>query len=157
MKYFALFLLLINIVLIPCRSDYNVVEAKVEPEIEYVYVQQEVIKFRDIIKYKEVPVIRYVDRDVYHFKEPKQFKDVAELENYLGSITAYMPMEGQDCDDIARFFMLDALKAGFLVSMEIIDNYRGMGCHMLCSAVIGNNIYYIEPSNKQYWWAMPLD
>jgi hypothetical protein len=133
----------------------NIVTAKPIPEtiIEYKYITKEVERI--VTEYIEVPVekIKYE----YIYKAPKQFKDVAELDSYLKSHPAYMPAEGQDCDDIARFFMLDAMKAGFLVSTQIIDNYRGRGCHMLCSAIIGNDIYYIEPSDNSYWWAMPLD
>jgi len=107
--------------------------------IEYVYV--------------DVPITRYE----YLWKEPRQFEDTEELDDYLASIPALMPIEGQDCDDIARRFMLNALKDGYLVSTEILDNYRGQGFHMLNSTVIGNSIYFIEPSTNGYWWAMPLD
>jgi hypothetical protein len=89
------------------------------------------------------------------WKQPEQFKTVDELATYLKDRPVNMPTEDETCVDLARFFMLDALKEGHLVSTQIVDNFRGFGRHMLACAVIGDSIYYIEPSTNEYWWAMP--
>ncbi len=103
----------------------------------------------------KITEIRTEVKTEYLWKEPRQFKDVKELENYLSLTYAIMPLEGQNCVDCSRKFMLNALADGFLVSTEIIDNYKGLGCHMLCSTIIEDSIYYIEPQDKTFWYAMP--
>jgi len=92
----------------------------------------------------------------YLWKEPRQFLNDTEIREYLANKPAYMPLEGQDCDDLARFFQLEALKDGYLVSQQYLVNYHGYE-HMLIMAVAGNSIYYIEPSTNQFWWVSPLD
>jgi hypothetical protein len=115
---------------------------------------------RTITIIKEVPIVttREVPYPVYEYlwKEPRQFESVEELAKYLDR-PILIASGTQDCDDLARFFMLDALKAGYLVSTQIVYGFRGWSCHMLISTVIGNGIYYIEPTTNEYWWEMPLD
>jgi hypothetical protein len=129
------------------------------PPADPVVVVREVVKevlvevVRETIRIVEVPV----DRIIPEYRAPRQFISPEELDTYLNDKPAYMAAEGQDCDDTARFMMLDCLKDGFWVSLQVVDSFRGGGRHMLISAVIGNAIYYIEPSSLEYWWAMPVD
>ena len=93
----------------------------------------------------------------YLWRTPRQFRDTAELDEYLER-PVLIPCDGQDCDDLARLFVLAALKNGYLVSEQYLPTWRfSSGEHMLVMAVIGNGIYYIEPSTNQYWWISPLD
>ncbi len=90
-------------------------------------------------------------------RKPKPFDNPDELAAYLKSVSAIIPINTQDCDDVAVTFMMRALADGHLVSTQIVENFRGWPRHMLCSTIIGNSIYYIEPTDNSFWWAMPLD
>ena len=137
------------------------VQAVPSPSVKVVTVEKEVI--REVPVIKEVKTIEYVYVDVpktvyeYLYKAPRQFKDGDEIRDYLTGRPVLMPMEGQDCDDLARFFTLDALEAGYLVSQQYLPYWHG-GEHMLVMALTDSNgIYYIEPQTNQYWWVSPID
>jgi len=145
-------ILLLSCVLL-LTSCAKVVTKTVESRtIEYVYVPQKVVEYQTLTTTIETPktVIEYI------WKKPRQFIDGNEIREYLTNKPVYMPAEGQDCDDVARFFQLDALKNGYLVSQQYLPNWHGYE-HMLIMAVAGNSIYYIEPQTNEYWWVSPLD
>ncbi len=53
------------------------------------------------------------------------------------------------CDYLALELQRRALANGYLMSTEIVS--QGSKLHMLCSAVIDNNIYFIEPVTDEVW------
>jgi hypothetical protein len=84
---------------------------------------------------------------------PEEFKSVDELKAWLAQddteSTLYIfgagCMSDYDCDDYAVALVYNALADGYSVSLQVEGN------HMLNSAVIGNEIYFIEPQNDEVW------
>lgn len=54
-----------------------------------------------------------------------------------------------DCDDYALELQYRAAVSGFLLSATIING--PVGPHMINMAVIGNDIYYVEPQDDNVW------
>ena len=46
-----------------------------------------------------------------------------------------------------------ALQAGYLVNLQLVDG----GKHMLCMAVIQDEMWYVEPQTDAIWRYGPLD
>ena len=96
-----------------------------------------------------------INYDLQRKAKPREFRSIAELEAWLASYnekTIYLnagngSFNSYDCDDMAVAMMKAALKNGYLMSWQLVDN----GWHMICSTMIGNEGYYIEPSTKEYW------
>jgi len=88
-------------------------------------------------------------------RKPKEFSSLEELKTWLAaddSDSTLYYFEGYidftkpyDCDDYAVALMRNALKNGYLISTQID------GDHMLNSTIIGNNVYFIEPSTDKVW------
>jgi hypothetical protein len=109
--------------------------------------------------YIEVPVVQETTKYIYepYYKAPRQFKDGDEIKEYLGSVPVYMPQDDEDCDDVARMFMLNALEDGYWVSLQWLPSWHGES-HLLIMALCDNNsAYYIEPRDNTYWWVSPID
>jgi hypothetical protein len=84
---------------------------------------------------------------------PREFESLAELKAWLAeddsNTTLYIfgsgCMANYDCDDFAAALVYNALRDGYAVSLQIEGN------HMLNSAIIGNEIYFIEPQTDEVW------
>lgn len=84
---------------------------------------------------------------------PRQFKSLDELKAWLAQddtdSTFYVfgsaCLSNYDCDDYAMALVYNALADGYLISTQIV------GDHMLNCAVIGNEIYFIEPQTDEVW------
>jgi hypothetical protein len=82
---------------------------------------------------------------------PREFQSLEELKAWLvvddTDSTVYIFGAGcldcYDCDDYAVALMRNALKDGYLISMQFEKN------HALNSTIIGNSVYSIEPQNDE--------
>jgi len=131
-----------------------IVEKEVVREVEVVKeVVEKEIEYRDIVK--EVMIEKPI--------EQREFVSKEELENWLaeddGETTIYFfitpdgttgSSDKYDCDDYALDLQQSALKDGFLMSATIIE--KGDQLHMINLAVIGNDVYYIEPQTDEVWF-----
>lgn len=99
------------------------------------------------------------------------FASVKELENWLNSrpepVLALFKAS-YDCEDVARKMINEAMDDGYYMWMQIVEGpyyspvSRELLCksgeaHALCSAIIENDYYFIEPTMKEYWMAYKVD
>ena len=151
---------------------YTGIEANketVEPSIITKYVTK--IEYR----YVEIPVLEYVDRLVQVPCEPQPFKSVEHLCDFLAKDGTNNPVLRLvaddfewDCEDYAMQLQKRALRAGFLMSIEIVDwaEYNSLFTepkllygkkHAINSTIIGNWVYYIETQTDEVCQAYRLD
>ena len=113
-------------------------------------------KENDVLK-KQPPVIKEVEKIVYRdrFIEPREFLDLETLQAwYDKNHFTFVAVPGADCDDSARVLQLLAFRDGWLLDKQLVrasylwDVYLGVGNHMGLIAIIGNDIYYVEPGPK---------
>ena len=119
---------------------YEVVERVVEVEV----IVERVVEVELI---KEIPlgVKEFENLDVLtHFLEIDDTDSHVILYPIKGS-NGRIPFDGT-CDYYALQLQRQALEAGYLMSTEIIKNN-----HMINCAVIGNEVYFIEPQNDRVW------
>ena len=118
------------------------------PVIEYREVTVEVVK--------EVEIIREVTVEVPI--ELRNFSDLQELEVWLeeDDTDRHFYFTGKiddkyDCEDYAFALINNAREDGYDIHLQIQND------HAFNSTIIGNNIYFIEPSNDKVWLAHYLD
>lgn len=86
----------------------------------------------------------------------REFESPAELGAFIATDwTNFKLYQAQtyDCDDFAREFQRAALQAGYLVNLQLVDE----GKHMLCMAIIQDEMWYVEPQTDAIWRYGPLD
>lgn len=129
----------------------------------------------------EKPIMQYIDRPVVEYVESVKglvelgnFNDLDELKQWLGNrmnvttIRLQSTADEVDCDDYAREMQSAALVDGHIVSFQIIGRseynalfknklQHGQSFHAINLAIIGNDIYYIEPQTGEIAFAMYLD
>ena len=132
-------------------------EQIIQTMVEEVIVTEEV----SVVVTKEVPVqFRRFDseRELAEFLEQDdtdrviRFVGVADFNNY-------------DCDDRAEALQIRALEQGFLMSQQLIIDGKLYGVkvsdfterHMGNLTVVGDDIYYIEPSTDEFCLVTALD
>ncbi|UCG54819.1 MAG: hypothetical protein JSV32_00960 [Dehalococcoidia bacterium] len=126
-------------------------------------------------RYAEVPVLKYVDQVVELPYEQQPFESIEYLREFLAKDGTNKPVirlvaDGSewDCEDYAIQLQKRALKAGFLMSIDIVDwrEYNSLFTenqlsydtkHAINSTIIGNWIYYIEPQTDEVCQAYRLD
>jgi hypothetical protein len=97
-----------------------------------------------------------VDKPVYINNEWREFESPAVLMSWAKDHLATLWIVGNqiaDCDDYAERLQLEAFKAGYLLSLQLIEDGILFGKnvsnfqepHMGNIAMIGNEIYFIEP------------
>ncbi|MCJ7828540.1 MAG: hypothetical protein MUP81_02235 [Dehalococcoidia bacterium] len=89
---------------------------------------------------------------------PKEFESLETLKAWLmqdNTESAFTDTTdiNYDCDDYARGLMRNALEDGYLISTQI-DIFKA---HMFNSAMIGNDIYFIEPQTDEVWFSGHID
>ena len=128
------------------------------------------------VEYIEETVVEteYVDVVQNITKELRNFLTIDELQTWMGSkdIRAIIHFQQSDtvidCDDFAFEMQQKALKDGYIVSFEIIsvNEYNGLfttqlpetaSLHAINLAIIGNNVFYIEPQTGETVHAANLD
>ena len=110
----------------------------------------------------------------------KEFESLTELESWIkenktlylapdenGVLTLvnHIPTDKDDCDDQALGFQQKALGAGYVISVHLVENGRIFGVkvteftenHMGNLAVIGNDVYYIEPTSGEITFIVTRD
>lgn len=132
----------------------------VPPEISYYPVDQVVV----VEKIVEVERVEYVDRIKEVPIMPRNFETLEELEEWL-SVRAFIAFG--DCDDWALALQGFALEDGYLLNFKVITpgEYNKLfklkvpldEVHAINLALIGNEIWYIEPFNKEVQLAYYLD
>jgi hypothetical protein len=120
---------------------------------EVIYVPQ----YHEQTMVKEVEVAK----PVYVNNEWREFESSARLMEWVDEHLAYLWIVGDeiaDCDDYAARLQREAFKDGYLLSLQIISggvlngknvsNYTEL--HMGNLAMIGNDIYFIEPQPEYF-------
>jgi FtsZ-binding cell division protein ZapB len=114
------------------------------------YHEQTITKEQTIIKEVEV------SKPVYVNNEWREFESPAVLMSWAKEHLANLWIVGNkvaDCDDYASRLQLEAFKDGYLLSVQLIKNgllydknvSNYVEAHMGNLAMIGNEIYFIEP------------
>jgi len=127
------------------------VVTEVQYEVKYVERPDKIVE-----KIMEVKVIKEVPREIREFEslqELKQFLKDDDTDEILrlypiretGSVISLRGL----CDYYALNLQWRALEAGYLMSTETIEKENEQ--HMINSAPIGNQIYYIEPQTDEVW------
>ena len=149
-------------------------ERLMKPEIVEVPVEVEVVKWKDpgreFVYLEAEPVIEIVEVPV----ELGDFESTEELENWLSenhideAVMLYADGKRFDCDDYARRLIKDARADGFQLWLQVLlPDYRRPDtgervtesdqAHALCSAIIGDRLYFIEPQTDDYWFVAKVD
>jgi hypothetical protein len=139
---------------------------KIVPTITTVEIDRPVI----IEKVKEVP--RDVPVALKDWDSPAQLAEFLKNDDTDRCIILYMDDSGKaafngQCEDLALQLRDRAMAAGRHLSIEVLnpEEYKkwygqsvGSGnYHAICMARIGNEFWYIEPSNDKCWLAVYLD
>lgn len=149
------------------KNIYTPVEKVVET---VVYEPVETIVYEEV----EKPVVQKVEV----LQKIAPFESLASLEQWLGNtavINIGFSIAGQngpdtrfDCDDYATGLQAKALQDGYLISVEVIRpaEYNALfqqkqlpegEIHAINSAIIGNEVYFIEPQTKEVAFAVYID
>lgn len=149
-------------------------ERLMKPEIVEVPVAVEVVKWKEpeteLVYLEAEPVIETVAVAV----ELRDFDTTEELENWLcenhidEAVMLYASGRRFDCDDYARRLIKDARADGFQLWFQVLlPDYRRPDngervtdsdeAHALCSVIIGNGLYFIEPQTDDYWFVAKMD
>lgn len=135
-------------------------------------------KLEELVKYS--PIER---TDLNGVESPgllRYYQDLNELEQWLEEMEildtasnavvaeVYQDVTGYDCDDYALKLQEKALQDGYMMSFEIINSseYNDLfkqgqipdgAIHAINSAIIGNEVYYIEPKTREIVFVAFLD
>lgn len=99
---------------------------------------------REVIVYRERVIRVYVNELV-------PFKSLSELKAWVADnyIKDAVPCR---CVDTALELCKRAWRDGYQMSTEIVGDGKSKG-HMICSTIIGDKIYFIEPGHTAVWLA----
>ena len=131
---------------------------------------------RTTVQYVDRPVhtVEYIERVKKVPIELRNFSDLEELKQWLGdkknvtTVRFQSPDTIVDCDDYALDLQHKALADGYIMSFEVIgeSEYNALfktplppsqSLHAINLAIIGNNVYYIEPQTDEVVFAAHLD
>jgi len=163
------------------HTQYKVIESVLYKPFDRVI---ENVVYKPVNRFKESIVYRPVEKVVIRRVETPQplyhFQNLVELEQWLenfGELDIRFNVAeeetGQlikefDCDDYALRLQEEALRDGYIISFEVI-RYREYNdlfkqkrlpygaTHAVNSAVVGNEVYYIEPQTHEIVFAAYLD
>jgi len=138
-------LLICLLLLVGCQPVERVIEVE-KPVLQIVE--------RTVTVEKEVEVIVEVPREISEFPslevlEKWLAEDDLDSRVVLRADSTGLVVFTGSCDYTALELQRRALNDGFLMSTEILE--QGKKLHMICSAVIGNSIYFVEPSDDKVW------
>ena len=155
-------------------STNHTVLASAVPDISGPKVESKVVEISTIV-YVDRPVIeiRQVEAPSKASANLRNFESLDELKQWLAisgdSTTIFMSVDGKvDCDDYALALQQRALADGYMISFQIIHAadynqvFTGIKVppdvlHAVDLAVIGNDVYYIEPQTNEIVFAANLD
>ena len=139
-----------------------------ETKIQYQTVE------KPTVQYVDKPVVEYIERIKKVPVELRNFNDLDELKQWLDNkmnVTTIRLRSSDnevDCDDYAREMQNTALTDGYIVSFEVIERSEyntlfknklqpSQSLHAINLAIIGNDVYYIEPQTGEIAFAVHLD
>jgi hypothetical protein len=121
---------------------------------------------------KEVEVPREVPVALQDWDSPQQLADFLKNDDTNQHIILRADSHGAvslngQCEDLALQLRDRAMAAGRYLSIQVLNPkeyekwygtpVRSDVYHAICMARIGNEFWYIEPSNDKYWLALYLD
>lgn len=125
-----------------------------QPDPQLVVVEKDVIRIlpgENITEIEYRDIIQYVEKPVSF----KHFSSLDELTGWLETVrqsttTVFFSAEGKDlnydCDDYALDLQERAMEDGYWLDTQI---EAGNPPHMMNMAIIGNEIYYVEPQTGE--------
>lgn len=102
----------------------------------------------------EVPVIVQVREGA-----PREFESVHELRQWLeadNTSEQQWIFDVYDCDDFARDLVKAAYQDNYLMGIYV-DDFCNHTSHLMCTTIIGNGIWAIEPQTDWVWYVMQVD
>ena len=159
------------------HTVYEVIE-RVEYEPVEKVVYEPVDKVIERIVYE--PVEKVIVKRIEIPQPLRHFQDPAELEQWLGNIGVLdirfdvvdketdQHIKRFDCDDYALRLQEKALRDGYMMSFEVVRRveYNDLfkhkqlldsAIHAVNSAIIGNEVYYVEPQTHEVVFVAYLD
>ena len=142
----------------------------VEEKIEYVEkpIKELIVQVEERIVEVPVEVPVEVSQKLRDFESTEELEAWLE-ENYIDqAVMLYASGKKFDCDDYALRLIKDADKDGYRMFLQVIYHpyrkpltgevaSRKGANHAVCSVIIGNNVYFIEPQTDEYWLAAEVD
>ena len=113
-----------------------------------------------VVVMQEIPVqFRYFDSE----RELAEFLEQDDTDSVIRFVS--QADFSYDCDDYARALRRRALEQGFLMSLQLVSDGEIFGVkvsdfagpHMGNLSMIGNDIYYIEPSTDEFCLVTAVD
>lgn len=151
-------------------------EPQVVTETQVVEVEKVVYKTLEKVvpveKVVEVPVEKVVIKEVP--LELRDFSSLEELDGWLFDTPKIIIFGGNagnslfDCDNFALGLQQEAINNGYLLNFENIEykeynslfkkmKIKSSELHAINLAIIGNDVYYIEPQTDEVVWRGKLD
>ena len=151
-------------------------ETLMEPEV--IEMPVEVVKWKEpekeVIYLDAEPIIETVELPVEIPIKLRNFENTEELESWLEdnyidhADMGYISGKPFDCDDYALRLIKDARRDGYEMYLQVLmpryrrpDNNKlvthSKEAHAVCSVIIGDNLYFIEPQTDEYWLAAKVD
>lgn len=149
-------------------SEAGTVIKPIPPQVIEIEVPVEVVKEVEVIK--EVKVVEEVPIKLRHFETVQELKDW--LQQLDGRVVLKANAEGiikfqGICDDVAMYLQDRAIEGGYKMSIEVLSRseyHRWYGewldedqLHAVNSAIIGNEIWFIDFTSDKVWLAAYLD
>jgi len=156
----------------------------IDHEIHTVYRVVERVEYKPVERVVEKVVYKPVEGvSVNHIDTPeplRHFQNLDELDRWLGNIGVLdirfdvvdketnQRIKKFDCDDYAIRLQEKALRDGYIMSFEVIRSveYNTLfkqkripsgDIHAINSVILGNEVYYIEPQNREIVFVAYLD
>ena len=152
-----LIIVLLSLLLVSCQPT-------VIRETEYIPVESVIIKTVEVEKF--TPARDFTDlSELQEWLNKNTTLYLAPDENGVLTLVNHIPTDKDDCDDQALGFQQKALDAGYIMSVHLVENGRIFGVkvteftenHMGNLAVIGNDVYYIEPTSGEITFIVTRD
>jgi len=138
------------------------VEARIVETTTVQYIDRPVPTVEYIERVKEIPV------ELRHFSDLEELKQWLQDKRNVATVRFQSPNATVDCDDYALELQHEALADGYIMSFEIIGDseYNALfktplppsqSLHAINLAIIGNDVYYIEPQTYEVVFVVHLD
>lgn len=141
------------------------------PTVECQLVESHTVQYVD----RPVAVANNVERIQRIPVELRNFNDLEELKQWLAAVATntttiffQLPDATVDCDDYALGLQRKALADGYILSFQVTSRSEynavfqgklplGQSLHAINLAIIGNDVYYIEPQTGEVAFTIYLD
>lgn len=154
---------------------FHIAKGTITPVVEHQFIDRPIVEYETqiVTEYVEVPVEVPVEVEVEVPQKLRRFDSVEELEDWLEQNpvdhTKFIYDHGLgDCDDYALELVEDAKLDGFEMWFQVLHHpYRQpitdklltkkSADHAVCSVIISDEVYYIEPQTDEIWLAGYID